>query len=59
MHLGEKINDVMSFVNDQDNIWDLIGNEQSFKDGNQNKKDIFEMGMSKVDLLNLEKLQLK
>ena len=34
MHLGEKINDMMSFVNDKDNIWDLIGNEESFKDGN-------------------------
>jgi hypothetical protein len=34
MHLGEKINDMMSFVNDKDSIWDLIGNEESFKDGN-------------------------
>lgn len=59
MHLGEKINDMMSFVNDKDNIWDLIGNEESFKDGNQNQKDIFEIGLSKMDLLNLEKLQLR
>ena len=59
MHLGEKINDMMSFVNNKDNIWDLIGNEESFKDGNQNQKDIFEIGLSKMDLLNLEKLQLR
>ena len=59
MHLGEKINDMMSFVNNKDNIWDLIGNEESFKDGNQNQKDIFQIGLSKMDLLNLEKLQLR
>lgn len=33
--IGEKMNDIMSLVNDKDNIWDLIGNEERFKDENQ------------------------
>ena len=42
---------IMSLVNDKDNIWDLIGNEESFKDGKS--------GLLKNDLLSLEKSQLK
>ena len=46
------MNDMMSLVNDKDNIWDLIGNEESFKDENQKH-------LIKSDLLSLEKSQLK
>ena len=42
---------IMSLVNDKDNVWDLIGNEESFKDGKS--------GLLKNDLLSLEKSQLK
>lgn len=57
--LGEKMSDVLSFVNDQDNVWDLIGNEESFKDNNENQKDIFKLGLKKKDdLLNLKKQEL-
>ena len=31
--MGEKINDMLQFVTNQDNIWELIGNEENFKDG--------------------------
>lgn len=50
--IGEKMNDMMSLVSDKDNIWDLIGNEESFKDENQKH-------LIKSDLLSLEKSQLK
>ena len=39
--MEEKISDALSFVNDKDNVWYLIGNEESFKDNNENKKNIF------------------
>lgn len=47
----EKANDVINFVNDQDNVWDLIGNEESFKDNNENQKNIFQLGLTKKDAL--------
>jgi hypothetical protein len=28
--MGEKVNDVIKFVGDQENIWELIGIEESF-----------------------------
>jgi len=46
-------------VGNQDNIWDLIGAEDCFRDDNRNKKDIFKTGLNKQDLLNLEKRQLQ
>jgi hypothetical protein len=59
--LGEKVNDVIKFVGDQENIWELIGIEESFyQKGSIQEIDIFKMGLTKKnDLLNLEKQQLK
>lgn len=59
--MGEKVNDVIKFVGDQENIWELIGIEESFyQKGSIQEIDIFKMGLTKKnDLLNLEKQQLK
>ena len=59
--MGEKVNDVIKFVGDQENIWELIGIEESFyQKGSIQEIDIFKMGLTKKnDLLSLEKQQLK
>ena len=59
--MGEKVNDVIKFVGDQENIGERIGIEESFyQKGSIQEIDIFKMGLTKKnDLLNLEKQQLK
>ena len=52
--MGEKLSEVMHFVNDQDNVWQLIGNEQTFKQ-DIGERDIFSIGLTKKDILDLEK----
>jgi hypothetical protein len=43
---------IMSFVNQNDNVWDLIGKEENFS-------QFMEMGLDNKALLNLEKMQMK
>ena len=46
------MSDIISFVKQDDNVWDLIGQEDNFK-------EVVQMGVTKQALLNLEKHQLK
>lgn len=54
--MEEKISDALTFVGEKDNVWYLIGNEESFRDNSLHSKDIFKMGLKKRDdLLALKK----
>jgi hypothetical protein len=38
--MGEKMSDIISYVNQKDNVWDLIEKEDKFK-------EVIEMGLTK------------
>jgi len=60
--LGDKISDVMSFVNNSECIWEFLGNERDWQDlgaftNSHNDELIFEL--IQKDQLEIQKLRLK
>lgn len=58
--LDDRISDIMSFVSNSENIWELLGNESDWQElGLQENDEIFLLDLISRDQFELEKLKLK